>query len=126
MKEGKVPGQFSPEVFIKNWTMLMNLGTGFILGLYQDDELIGALGSIIINDINHGKPIANEVFWFVHPDKRGPGIRLLKAYEEEAKARGAILCTMAHLNHLQPETLGELYRRRGYHPVETVYLKELT
>lgn len=126
MKEGKVPENFNADVFVANWTALINNGMGFIFGLFNGEEIVGALGSIIVGDINHGKLVANEAFWFVHPDHRGQGIRLLKAYEDEAKKRGAVFCTMVHLLNLQPEKLGKLYRNRGYHPIETSYLKELT
>ena len=123
--EGKLPGRFVPEVFAAKWGLLIGQGIGFILGLFREDRLVGAFGGIISEDLNDGDPVANECFWFVKPEARGRGFELLLAYEEEARKRGAVRCSMIHLLSLQPEKLGELYERRGYRAVETSYFKEL-
>ncbi len=124
--EGKIPGRFVPEVFIAKWGSLIEQGIGFMLGLFRDGKLSGAFGAIVTEDLNSADLVANECFWFVLPEARGRGFELLLAYEEEARKRGAVRCSMIHLLSLQPEKLGELYQRRGYTPVETSYFKELS
>lgn len=125
LKESGAPGGFVPEVFVQKWTELISQGFGFILGLFRGQELTGAFGAVVVGDINDGKLVANECFWFVKPEARGRGFELLIAYEEEARRRGAERCSMIHLLNLQPEKLGQLYERRGYRAVETSYFKEL-
>lgn len=123
--EGKLPGSFVPEVFAAKWTELIELGLGFIIGLFEGSKLNGCFGAIVVGDPNDGVLAANEMFWFVEPESRGRGLSLMSAYEEEAKKRGAKRCSMIHLLNLQPEKLAHLYERRGYRAVETAYHKDL-
>ncbi len=126
MQEGAMPGRFISDVFVARWTTLLNMGIGFMLGLFSEDKLSGVFGAIVSEDLNDGDLVANEMFWFVRPEERGRGFSLLLAYEEEAKKRGAKRCSMVHLLSLQPERLSEIYKKRGYRPIETSYFKELT
>lgn len=123
--EGKLPGQFIQSVFISKWTLIIQNGMGFILGLFRDNRIIGAFGAVVAEDLNDAALVANECFWFVNQEARGRGFELLIAYEEEARKRGVVRCSMIHLVSLQPDKLGELYERRGYRAVETSYFKEL-
>lgn len=124
--EGKLPGRFVPEVFARKWTEFIEMGIGFIIGLFEGQKLEGCFGAIVAEDVNDGALTANEMFWFVQPESRGQGLRLFNAYETEARSRGAKRCSMIHLLGLQPDALSKLYERRGYRAVETAYHKELT
>lgn len=67
--------------------------------------------------------IAKETVWFVRPCVRGRGtLRMLDAYEAWARSKGCALVGMATL---ASNDVGALYRRRGYTPVETHFLKPL-
>ena len=123
--EGKVPGEFIPEVFVASWTTLIERGLGFIVGLFKESKLCGCLGAAVTKCLNSGQLIANEQFWFVLPEARGDGLRMVPAYEDEAMKRGAKRCSMALIKNLQPEALGAYYKRRGYVAFEIAYAKEL-
>lgn len=123
--EGKIPGEFIPEVFVASWTTLIERGIGFIVGLFEESRLCGCLGAAVTKCLNSGKLIANEMFWFIQSESRGHGLRMLQAYEDESKKRGATRCSMALISSLQPEVLGKIYERRGYRPFEIAYTKEL-
>lgn len=125
--EGKLPGAFDPEIAGATWAALIQSGAGVILALRNNTgQMVGALGAIVFPDINDGKLVATEAFWYVLPGERhGGGLRLLHAFEEWAAARGAARLIMVHLLTLMPEKLAALYARRGYRPIETHYVKEL-
>ncbi len=123
--EGNLPGEFVPEIFVASWTALIERGLGFIVGLFKDSKLCGCLGAAVTKCLNSGATVANEMFWFVLPEARGDSLRMVAAYEKEAKERGAVRCSMALLKGLQPEALGAFYERRGYAPFEVAYSKEL-
>lgn len=123
--EGKLPGRFVPEIWARKWTELMELGMGFIFGMFDGPKLEGCFGAIVAEDLNDGELRANELFWFVNEDERGHGLRLFNAYEAEAERRGAKWISMIHLNGLHPVGLSRLYERRGYRAVETAYYKEV-
>jgi len=125
--EGQMPGGFDSEAFIKSWAHLIDTEIGCVFGLYGEDGVIhGALGGILAPDIFNGHTVAIEAFWYVLPEHRGSGaIRLVKAYEDWARSRGARRVSMVHLLNLQPGRLGDLYVRLGYRAVETNYIKDL-
>ena len=77
-----LPGGFVPEVFIRNWSSFIRTGIGTFLGAFEGEEFVGGLGAILAPDINNGHITAVECFWYILPEHRGGGIRLLKAYEE--------------------------------------------
>lgn len=123
--EGKVPGGFDPDVFIENGERLIEEERGVILGAFEGDQIVGALCGVLCQSFFSTAWLAVENFWYVLPDKRGQGIRLLDAYERWAEGAGADFISMIHLEALQPEALGKLYVRRGYHLVEKNFLKRI-
>jgi hypothetical protein len=68
--------------------------------------------------------VAKETVWWVEPKHRGTAAgQMLDAYEAWAAERGAVVAGMAALD-IAPRA-GVIYRRRGYLPAETHYLKAL-
>lgn len=123
--EGKLPGRFNETYWQRSWTELLQNGAGVIFGLCADDDIIGALGGVLFPDPNTGEPVATEFFWYVRPEARGAGLKLLPEFERWASEAGAVRVHMVHLLRLTPEKLGRLYQRRGYMPTETLYVKTL-
>lgn len=124
-EESGLPGKFVPEYWVGKWASLIRSGVGFVLGLFKDGLIVGGFGAIVSEDFNNGDLVAAECFWFVNKEHRGPGFGLMRAYEREARRRGAKRASMIHLQGLQPERLSELYQRCGYRKTETAYIKEL-
>jgi GNAT superfamily N-acetyltransferase len=67
---------------------------------------------------------AAEVVWWIDPDHRGgTASEMLAAYEAWAVSRNCTFASMAALE--AAPRAGAIYRRRGYQPVETHFLKSL-
>lgn len=67
---------------------------------------------------------AAETVWWIDPDHRGSAsAQMLDAYEAWARERGCAFCNMVALD--AAPLIGRVYRRRGYQPTETHYLKPL-
>jgi len=98
---------------------------GGILSLEEGGVLQGGLGYLISIDLHFPRKIAIETFWFVLPQYRGPGLKLLDAFEELAKKEGCQQVALVHLSDSFPERLKALYLRRGYNFVESHYVKEM-
>lgn len=124
-QEGKLPGKFDPEVWLNTWNHFIDSGIGVVFGLEKDNRIVGALGAIKYPDPNDGVSMATELFWFVHPKHRGGGVQLLDKFEQWAAKVGCKRVVMVHLETSMPKALGRFYRFRGYHPIETHYLKEI-
>ena len=122
--ESKMPGSFSDDAYLKTWSVMVSSGRGVLLVDFEGETPIGALGACISSHMFTGDMMTVECFWFVFPQYRGRGIKLVKAYEEWSKQKGAKFICMVHLKGLQPEILKSLYERMGYHEIETNYLKE--
>ena len=118
---------FDPERFEAFWTSLLEqeMGVIFLLVSDRDGEIEGTLGGVIYPEPYSGARIATEFFWFVHQARRGEGLKLLRAFESWARAKGCAQIRMAHLVDLMPAKLETVYRRFGYTPAEVQYLKEL-
>lgn len=96
-------------------------GSGGVLVSSMGDKITGMLGYILHNHFISGEPMAGEVFWWVEPEYRGQGIRLLHAVEAAAHKAGATKIQMIAPN----ERVGALYARLGYSPVETTFQRTL-
>lgn len=100
--------------------------TGVILIEEGEDGLInGALGGMVHRDIYGEALIAEELFWFMRPDTRGGGVRVYRAFEAWAKARGAVSMQMVHLLDSMPAKVARFYHAVGFKAAETRYIKSL-
>ena len=124
-QEAGLPGTLNPELFKKNWTYLIASGTGKMFGLYEEGVFVGAIGVIISPDLNDGELVASEAFWFIHPSKRGGGLKLLLHFLSYAKEIGCVRVIMVHLFNQNREQLSKLYTKLGFAPVEVHYVKTL-
>lgn len=69
---------------------------------------------------NHAHRTGMELFWWA---ENGAGRGLFDAMEAWAFENGADSFGMIALDSLRPETVGAIYRRRGYAPMEHSFLK---
>jgi len=128
IEEKQVPGTFSPETFIKNWTLFLSAYPSTIFGLWQDKQLVGGIGGMIHPDLNTGVLCAIEFFWYVTPAYRKTlwAARLPLTFRKWAKRHGAERFRMVHL--LEPGEdpaavkLAEFYTRTlKLRPVEVCF-----
>ena len=123
--EGKLPGQFVPAIFEKNWRSWLNIEIGVLLVLDCEGEVGGVIGALVSEDPCDGTKVAQEMFWFVGRQSRGHGLKLIDALELTLIGMGVRRLTMAHLSSLRAKPLAALFARKGFRPVETHYVKEL-
>jgi GNAT superfamily N-acetyltransferase len=125
-EEGRLPGQLNAESFVNGWRGMLASGVGVLLGAFDaDGNICGAIGGSIFPDFQTNDLVATEFFWFALPDRRGQGLRLLRAFEQRAAERGAARIVMVHLEDLNAESMGKLYARLGYRLRERIYFKNL-
>lgn len=69
-----------------------------------------------------GALTCGEVFWYIAPESRGDGVRLLRQAEQWARNHGATVLEM-----IQPvgTEVDVIYRRYGYQAVEVSWQKRL-
>jgi GNAT superfamily N-acetyltransferase len=99
---------------------------GVMLVAELDGQLVGMLCAHIDPATFTPAVIAAELVWWVEPEHRGgmTAVRLLRAGEADAKARGATVFNMAALA-TSPDEARQILQRLGYAPTHTIYTKRL-
>lgn len=124
-EEARLPGKFNADHFCKNWKNLIYSGSGEVIASFDHQGITGVLGFVLSPDMHTADILAVETMWYVLPNHRGHGIRLLKAFEERAVKLGAKRLAMIHLLTINAPELAKLYERLGYQAVEVHYVKEV-
>lgn len=95
--------------------------SGWLLVSDRGGRLVGMLGYIVYPHFLSGELVAGEVFWWVEPEHRGEGVKLLRAAEDRARTSGA-----KHLQMIAPnDRVAGLYKRLEYSFVEAAYQRAL-
>lgn len=84
-------------------------------------QLTGMIGLFVYEHPMSGERTASEMFWWVEPEHRGHGVRLLKVARGWAKSAGATTIQMV----APGDDVERFYQRLGYTKVETAYLSVL-
>jgi GNAT superfamily N-acetyltransferase len=123
---GLKPDVLDRENFFKVWASVQGAGGAFLVLLEDGDKLCGALGALVQPAIYWPWLAAFETFLYVFPEFRtGLGVvRLLRAFEGEAKRRGCKQIWSGHKNFFQTESMTRLLTGLGYKPMETLYVKD--
>jgi GNAT superfamily N-acetyltransferase len=114
------------EYLSDNPEKMAELGTTLIahngiLVSQRNDKLVGMLGIVLHSHFISGERMAGEVFWWVEPEYRGEGIKLVSETEKRARMAGA-----KHIQMVAPnDQVGNVYRRMGYQFVESTFQKAL-
>lgn len=86
-------------------------------------EVAGMIGVYTYVHPYSDELFATELFWWMDPERRGAGVRLLRAAEGWARDRGAkALQVVAPRSN---DRLGGFYERLGFERVETCYQRTL-
>lgn len=96
--------------------------------LLVDEGVKGAIGGIIYpHFFNTRSFVCQEVFWWVSEDERKSGLggKLIKAFEEKARKKGASRIGMICILNDETSGLDDYYRKLGYRELESTFVKEL-
>lgn len=118
---------FDPARFITLWAHLIESETGAIFIPELDGKPVGGLGAVMYPDTYSASVIATEFFLYISKAARGGSglLRLLRAFEQWAREKGCAEIRLGHLQDLQPEALGRLYGKLGFHEIERTYAKNI-
>ena len=114
------------EYATKFYVNLIGKDGGVIFVIKKDGKIVGGIGGLIGPDLHYPRMIAVETFWFVLPEYRGEGMKLLDAFEQWAKENKCDCVAMIHLADSHPKALEKIYKRKGYQLIENHYLKVLS
>jgi GNAT superfamily N-acetyltransferase len=101
---------------------LITEATGVLLVVERAGALVGMIGVVLFPHHLSGALTAGELFFWVSPEHRGVGVRLLRHAEAWARDHGATMMQMV----APTEDVERLYAHLGYERLEVAYVKELT
>lgn len=85
---------------------------------------VGMLGMAIVPSPVSGELVASEVCWWLEPELRG-GTLAVRMWEFAERWAADNDARYVHMLAPHGTTVGEMYRRRGYLPLETVWQKRV-
>lgn len=92
-----------------------------ILVVEKFDRVVGMIGMMLFDHPLSAERVAGEVAWWIEPEDRGDGLRLLLAAERWASDNGAAKIQMIAPN----ERVGQVYCRLGYTQMEIGFQKNV-
>ena len=112
--------RFSPTPERMRATAAWVLANGALF-LAVREAPVGMMGAVVMPDLFAGELYGSELFWWVNPDARGLGLRLLREAERWARSQGAVKFVL-----VAPDRRAEqLYERLHYAKTETVWERRL-
>lgn len=111
----------NPEQMTALAEKLIADANGVVFVTERDGVLVGMIGLLLFAHHLSGDLTVGELFFWVEPEHRGHGVRLLRCAERWARAMGATTMQM-----IAPTTaVGQFYERLGYAEIEVAYEKVL-
>jgi GNAT superfamily N-acetyltransferase len=111
----------NPGAMAKTAALLILGDRGVVFVSEAAGRVVGMIGLLLFENPLTAEISVSEMFWWVEPEHRGRGVRLLKRAEQWASDCGAV---KLHMIAPTPE-VGQLYERLGYAQLETTYQKAL-
>jgi GNAT superfamily N-acetyltransferase len=101
--------------------MLIDAPCARLLVAERASAVIGAIGVMATPHPYSGQPVMSEMFWYVAPEARGSGVKLLKVAEGWGREIGA-----RHIIMIAPDDrVSTFFQRMGYAPLEQQFIKAL-
>ena len=107
------------------YEFMIRNGNAHMFVLEEDNKMVGGLGCVVGPDLHTPRIIAVETYWYVHPDYRGIGKKLLDYFEQWAKDAGYDATAMICLSDSMSDSLEHLYLHREYTLIEKHFIKEV-
>jgi GNAT superfamily N-acetyltransferase len=111
----------NPEQMARVASCLIGDARGLVLVSEAAGRLTGMFGMMIFPHVLSGELVAGELFWWVEPEARGAGLRLLRQAEAWALSQGVRRVQMV----APTPALSRVYARLGYAAIETTFCRLL-
>lgn len=108
-------------------TGLIQNELGFVKIVTHEDEVVGALIGCATELPMNSYVFAQELMFWLEPDHRNgkTSPKLIDAYVQWAKDINCDFIRLSTLDELLDSRAGILFKRKGFKPIETAYIKEV-
>lgn len=118
---------FDEPSFVTTIIGLMS-GAGTLLVAETMQQVVGMAAHVVFPFYaNMATKCGQELFWYCKPDFRnGVGGELLDELEADARRKGADVFMSAAIAGLRDGAIARIYERRGYKPLENLFIRRLS
>jgi hypothetical protein len=113
---------FAPEHAEEHFNLLISNPATVALCLIEEEEVVGIIAGVVSVMIFAKELALQEMVWYVEIAKRREGVKLLRAFEQRGKERGAQYVMMVGLVN---DSVLEFYPRAGYVKSQEFFMKRL-
>lgn len=120
-------GKFDSKKVNDLVTQLVQAHEGFVQIALADDEIVGALIGVVSGIPINSLVFAQELMFWLDPNHRNgkTAPKLIDAYVQWAETMGCNFIRLSELDNILDGKAGILFKRKGFIPVETAYVKEV-
>jgi len=117
----------NPNKVSETLKQLIDNSAGFVKVACYNNEIVGAIAGVAsempINDLI----VAQELMLWLEPEHRNgkTAPKLIDAYVQWASDMGCNIVRLSALDDVLNGRAGVLFKRKGFKPIETAYIKEL-
>lgn len=119
--------QFDPDALRDTLVHVIGRPTeALVMVAEHDGQIVGGLGAIKFPMFFSSARAAMELFWYIAPERRGSrdAVRMLRVTEQWARTVGCKMLTMIAIA-IDGSPAANLYKREGFTPLETHFVKGL-
>lgn len=130
---------FSKEACQKSWAkfdsnktnslfkQLVDSEYGFVYIALHNDEVVGGLVSMVTEMPINNYMVAQELMLWIDPNHRNgkTAPKLIDKYIEWAKEKECSFVRLSEIDNVLNSKAGILFKRKGFEPIETAYVKEI-
>jgi len=106
---------------------LIDNEAGFVHVVTHEEEIVGAMIACVTPLPINSFVFAQELMFWLDPSHRNgrTAPKLIDSYVAWAEKAGCDFIRLSTLDHLLDSRAGVLFKRKGFTPVETAYIKEV-
>lgn len=122
------PDRLNEKFFCDLWTQIIQGGSSlsFIAERESQPRIEGFLLGLTGPDLYSGKLLGLEQFWFVRGTGVASSLRAMKLLDSFLNAAYLKKCVRVFVGHwLEGPDLSRMYKRLGFRPLETHFVKDL-
>lgn len=120
-------GKFDANKVQELVSTLIQTEAGFVQVVTHDEEIVGAMIACVTPLPINSFAFAQELMFWLDPSHRNgkTAPKLIDSYVAWAEQVGCDFIRLSTLDHLLDSRAGVLFKRKGFTPVETAYIKEV-
>ena len=120
-------GKFDSNKVSVLFGQLIESEYGFVHMALHDDEVVGGLVAVVNEMPINSYLVAQELMLWIDPDHRNgkTAPKMIEEYVNWAREKGCKFVRLSEIDSVLNGKAGILFKRKGFDPVETAYVKEL-